>query len=233
MVVPADGPAYVSAAGALDRASRRDAPRRFDDRSQAPSSAPATGWSFVPTFPFDPGRTYYVSVLRGDSTDWHEVSLPATQHAATTRVTTVLPTDTVPENLLRMYIEFSAPMSRESRCRTHPPARLGGTRSRARVPAARRRLLESGAHTLHAVLRSGPSEARDSAERARWGSRSRCARAGRTRWRSIRPGAMRTVSRSRSRSAKGCARDRRYCRRSPFRTGAFRRRAPGRWIRWS
>jgi hypothetical protein len=80
---------------------------------------------FTPSFPFDPGRTYHVRFdparLPGDA---GSASLPpivttvarAAEHTTpTTVVARVYPTgDVVPENLLRMYVEFSAPMSRPS-----------------------------------------------------------------------------------------------------------------------
>jgi hypothetical protein len=78
---------------------------------------------FTPTFPFDAGRTYNVwfdparipganaiqLVPRIDAS----VSLPRPSVAPSTVVTHVYPSgDTIPENQLRMYIEFSAPMGR-------------------------------------------------------------------------------------------------------------------------
>jgi hypothetical protein len=76
---------------------------------------------FHPMFPLDPGRKYRVVLDRtqlgaaGGAPLSEIVALPAVAHAATTTVTKVYPTtDAVPENLLRLYIEFSAPMSRSS-----------------------------------------------------------------------------------------------------------------------
>ena len=79
---------------------------------------------FTPRFPFDPGQRYDVrldpSRLPSSSAAaaWRSqiigtsVALPAREGHATTRVVTVFPgADDVPENLLRMYIVFSAPMS--------------------------------------------------------------------------------------------------------------------------
>jgi hypothetical protein len=79
---------------------------------------------FTPRFPFDPGQRYDVrldpSRLPSSSAaaGWRSliirtsVALPAREGRATTRVVAVFPgTDDVPENLLRMYILFSAPMS--------------------------------------------------------------------------------------------------------------------------
>ena len=79
---------------------------------------------FTPRFPFDPGQRYDVrldpSRLPSSSAaaGWRSqiigtsVALPAREGAATTRVVAVFPgADDVPENLLRIYILFSAPMS--------------------------------------------------------------------------------------------------------------------------
>jgi len=79
---------------------------------------------FTPRFPFDPGQRYdaqldtsrlppstAAAASRGQIIRT-SVALPAPETHATTRVVTVLPgADAVPENLLRMYIVFSAPMS--------------------------------------------------------------------------------------------------------------------------
>lgn len=74
--------------------------------------------TFTPLFPFDPGRAYSVvfepSRLprpREAATVTAVVRLPAVATDPTTVVTAVHPAaDVVPENLLRVYIEFSAPM---------------------------------------------------------------------------------------------------------------------------
>jgi hypothetical protein len=78
---------------------------------------------FTPAFPLDPGRSYRV---RFDPARLPGVTGPAAPIVATvgqpardatpsTVVTRVYPTaDVVPENLLRMYIEFSEPMGRPS-----------------------------------------------------------------------------------------------------------------------
>ena len=80
---------------------------------------------FTPQFPFDPGQRYEVvfdpsflpstrhrsapSALRAISTT---VEIPAPARAPSTRVVAVYPTALeVPENHLRLYISFSAPMS--------------------------------------------------------------------------------------------------------------------------
>jgi hypothetical protein len=79
---------------------------------------------FTPRFPFDPGQRYEVrfdpSRLPSSNAaeGWRgqiirtSVTLPAPEGRAPTRVVAVFPgADDVPENLLRIYIVFSAPMS--------------------------------------------------------------------------------------------------------------------------
>lgn len=82
-----------------------------------------TGIRFTPRYPFDPGRSYHVTFdparlpvgsdppsLPADRAE-ATVSLPAREQAPTTQVLQVYPTSPViPENHLRFYIEFSAPM---------------------------------------------------------------------------------------------------------------------------
>ena len=78
------------------------------------------GIRFTPSFPLDPGRQYVVNFAaaaipgvdpdrprpRGDS-----VSLPAVKREPTTVVAQMYPSaDVVPENQLRLYVHFSAPM---------------------------------------------------------------------------------------------------------------------------
>lgn len=77
---------------------------------------------FWPSFPFDAGREYEV---RFDPSRLSRVSLSARATAATvsipgsgrspsTAVSAVYPTsDVMPENLLRMYVQFSAPMGQQ------------------------------------------------------------------------------------------------------------------------
>src|SRR4029450_10632583 len=81
---------------------------------------------FTPQFALDPGRPYVVRFdpehLPGTGTAIGTapalvatVSVPAKHVAPSTTVARVYPSgDTVPENLLRMYIEFSGPMGRPS-----------------------------------------------------------------------------------------------------------------------
>ena len=78
---------------------------------------------FTPLFPFDEGRQYQVRFdparLPGGPADAGVVETtigrPASTAVPSTVVARVYPsTDVVPENLLRMYVEFSAPMGRKS-----------------------------------------------------------------------------------------------------------------------
>jgi hypothetical protein len=78
---------------------------------------------FTPAFALDPGREYHVrfdpSKLPGGSAAGTPVTAlivrPAEHTTPSTVVTHVYPTgDVVPDNLLRMYVEFSAPMGRPS-----------------------------------------------------------------------------------------------------------------------
>lgn len=78
---------------------------------------------FWPSFPLDPGRTYDVrfnpsAVSRARLANLGgisgTVSVPASGKLPSTVVTTVYPTsDVIPENELRMYIRFSAPMGQQ------------------------------------------------------------------------------------------------------------------------
>jgi hypothetical protein len=64
---------------------------------------------FTPLFPFDPGREYEVRFGSTVAT----VALPARPTAPPTYVSQVFPTgEVLPENQLRIYIHFSAPMGR-------------------------------------------------------------------------------------------------------------------------
>jgi hypothetical protein len=124
---PGGGAAYIEAAGAPDsmrRASPDDLARalRVSVDSDAPPilgtySVAGRSVRFTPLYPFDPGRRYHVVFT-------HEglpapltatVGLPAQHTTPSTVVARVYPSgDVVPENLLRMYIEFSGPMGRPS-----------------------------------------------------------------------------------------------------------------------
>ena len=79
---------------------------------------------FTPLFPFERGRSYQVrfdrSRVEGESAASEPaltatVGLPGSSTVPTSLVTHVYPSgDVLPENQLRMYIEFSAPMGRRS-----------------------------------------------------------------------------------------------------------------------
>ena len=81
-----------------------------------------TALEFRPAFPFDPGRAYAVRFDPARLPDPRDapvvqksLSLPAAATTPATVVSAISPTSaTWPENLLRFYIHFSAPMSRES-----------------------------------------------------------------------------------------------------------------------
>ena len=100
---------------------------RVVDGGGTPSETPIAGrytvaghsLRFTPLFPFDPGRHYEVRYAYADHTPGRpeaiteRVALPAGAASAPTQVTQVYPSsDVVPENQLRMYIHFSAPMGR-------------------------------------------------------------------------------------------------------------------------
>jgi len=79
----------------------------------------AAAVEFQPRFPFDPGRSYSVRfdparlpTPRSDKVLEQAIALPARALSPTTVVTAIHPTSgTWPENMLRFYIHFSAPMS--------------------------------------------------------------------------------------------------------------------------
>lgn len=112
LVLPKDGAAaYVvsTAAETLVVSVRRD--------SVAPVAGSYTRagdrLEFHPRFPLDSGRTYFAQLKLGDAT-WTALTMPGVSHRPSVTVVRALPSgDSVPENLLRMYLEFSAPMSRE------------------------------------------------------------------------------------------------------------------------
>ena len=79
--------------------------------------------SFTPLFPFDQGRKYHIRLdlsrvpgqKPGAAVLETVVGRPASAAVPSTAVARVYPSgDRVPENLLRMYVEFSAPMGRKS-----------------------------------------------------------------------------------------------------------------------
>ena len=67
---------------------------------------------FTPMFPLDPGRQYHVSFTPAGAPPLTAmVGVPATHTTPTTTVAQVFPGgDVIPENQLRLYIHFSAPM---------------------------------------------------------------------------------------------------------------------------
>jgi hypothetical protein len=67
---------------------------------------------FTPMFPLDPGRRYHVTFAPpGETPITATVGLPAIHTTPTTTVAQVFPSgDVIPENQLRFYIHFSAPM---------------------------------------------------------------------------------------------------------------------------
>jgi hypothetical protein len=81
-------------------------------------AASDSGLVFTPLFPFDPGRAYVVTFdparlprPRASGVITNVVRPPALTGAPTTTVTAVYPAgEMLPENILRLYIEFSAPM---------------------------------------------------------------------------------------------------------------------------
>ena len=107
-------------AATLGRLGSRDAWAEVFRVSVAPDQPPMLGEytlagdraRFTPMFPLDPGRQYHVSFTPpGDPPLASTVGLPATHTTPTTMVAHVYPSgDVVPENQLRLYIHFSAPM---------------------------------------------------------------------------------------------------------------------------
>lgn len=137
LTTPSSGPAFVEVIGvprdvlaSLERA-RLSADRwpsilRVAVDAQSPPVVGAYtiargAITFTPLFPFDPGRQYDVrfdpSALGGDEGARvtpliATVGLPRRDAAPSTIVSAIYPSgDVLPENQLRMYIEFSAPMS--------------------------------------------------------------------------------------------------------------------------
>ena len=81
-----------------------------------------TDLEFSPQFPFDAGRQYFVQfdpsrlpTPRGRTLERAVVALPGVDHKPSVVVSAIYPSAPVwPENQLRLYIQFSAPMSRRS-----------------------------------------------------------------------------------------------------------------------
>ena len=87
--------------------------------AEAPSllgvtAAVKNGLRFEPRYPLEPGMRYRVELSRPGAPAVSEVvEIPALNHGVRTRVEAVYPSaDQLPENLLRVYLHFSAPMSR-------------------------------------------------------------------------------------------------------------------------
>ncbi|MGH9383753.1 MAG: hypothetical protein ACRD2N_05655 [Vicinamibacterales bacterium] len=108
----------------LDRLRPEDDWRRILRVSVGPEQPAMLGaWAvvdrrlrFTPMFPLDPGRSYQVvftppGSAAGVGTLSATVALPDRDRTPTTVVATTYPTgDVVPENQLRLYVHFSAPM---------------------------------------------------------------------------------------------------------------------------
>jgi hypothetical protein len=91
----------------------------FDPRTTTPAVAGRYvvidgGIRFVPAFPLEPGRRYYVQATTKTARLSSSVAVPGiAAPAPTARVVGISPGgETLPENLLRLYVWFSAPMSR-------------------------------------------------------------------------------------------------------------------------
>lgn len=89
------------------------------DLAEAPNllgvtSATTNGLRFEPRYPLEPGMRYRVELHRAGAQPIIEmIEVPAVDRGARTRVEAIYPSaDQLPENLLRVYLNFSAPMSR-------------------------------------------------------------------------------------------------------------------------
>jgi len=78
------------------------------------AAATASGLRFEPRYPLEPGMRYRVELSREGAQPVTEIiEVPAVDHGARTRLEAIYPSaDQLPENLLRVYLHFSAPMSR-------------------------------------------------------------------------------------------------------------------------
>jgi hypothetical protein len=78
------------------------------------TSAAANRLRFEPRYPLEPGMRYRVELHRAGAPPVVEIiEVPAVHHGAPTRLEAIYPSaDQLPENLLRVYLHFSAPMSR-------------------------------------------------------------------------------------------------------------------------
>jgi hypothetical protein len=93
----------------------------FHVRVEAPGAVPMAGsyrldkgvLSFKPLFPLEPGVTYRAEYRLGAETAVASFVIPKPERQATTEIQQVFPTARLlPENQLKLYIQFSAPMSR-------------------------------------------------------------------------------------------------------------------------
>ena len=78
----------------------------------ASTSIDGTRIRFTPMFPLDPGRQYHVTFSPAGAVPIiATIGLPATHTTPTTVVAQVYPSgEVIPENQLRLYVHFSAPM---------------------------------------------------------------------------------------------------------------------------
>ena len=190
---------------------------------------------FKPQFGFDPGRRYRVVFDAGQAAEragcpiqllMSIVGLPRRNCVPTTVVTGVYPSgDVVPENQLRLYIHFSAPMGLKGGIGYVRLARRGWRRGTRSVPSARCGVLEPRPHAVHGVLRSRPPETRHPAERGDGPFARRRPLATRSSCRAS--GVMRRGCRSRRNSGGASRSGRRMNVRSTSTRGGSSRRARG------
>ena len=140
---------------------------------------------FTPVFPLDPGRQYHVRFdparLPGPpalgAADRGTVGQPAPDAAPSTVVTRVYPTgDVVPENLLRMYIEFSAPMGRPSGIEYMKLLDDSGKEIPGAFLPLDYEFWSPGPYAVHRVLRSRAASRTAFCRTSRWAARSNAGR---------------------------------------------------------
>lgn len=78
------------------------------------TTATSNGLRFEPRYPFESGMRYRVELHRAGAQPVVEIiEVPPASHGASARLEAIYPSaDQLPENLLRVYLHFSAPMSR-------------------------------------------------------------------------------------------------------------------------
>lgn len=78
------------------------------------TSATANGLRFEPRYPLEPGMRYRIELRQAGAPPMIKIiEIPAENRGAPTRLEAIYPSsDQLPENLLRVYLHFSAPMSR-------------------------------------------------------------------------------------------------------------------------